>query len=62
MLLALECDHADGSFQTLVRPLVEYASTVWNPYTKTEINKIETETETVVSGATRLDSMYRLVL
>ena len=27
--------------QTLVRPLVEYASTVWNPYTKTEINKIE---------------------
>jgi hypothetical protein len=65
MLLALECDHADGSlpqssllflrrnlkipsirikeqaYQTLVRPLVEYASTVWNPYTKTEINKIE---------------------
>jgi hypothetical protein len=22
-------------------PLVEYASAVWNPYTKTEINKIE---------------------
>jgi phosphoribosylaminoimidazole (AIR) synthetase len=26
---------------TLVRPLVEYTSTVWNPYMKTEINKIE---------------------
>ena len=48
----------EQAYQTLVRPLVEYASTVWNPYTKTEINKIETETETVVSGATRLDSMY----
>jgi hypothetical protein len=23
------------------RPLVEYASIAWNPYTKTEINKIE---------------------
>jgi hypothetical protein len=28
-------------YQTVVRPLVEYASTVWNPYMKTEINKIE---------------------
>jgi hypothetical protein len=57
MLLALECDHADSSlpqsslfyllllghciYLDLVRPLVEYASTVWNPYRKTEINKTE---------------------
>jgi hypothetical protein len=33
----------EQAYQTLVRPLVEYASTVWNPYTKTEINKIEAE-------------------
>ena len=32
----------EQAYQTLVRPLVEYASTVWNPYMKTEINKIET--------------------
>jgi hypothetical protein len=31
----------EQAHQTLVRPLVEYASTVWNPYAKTEINKIE---------------------
>ena len=31
----------EQAYQTLVCPLVEYASTVWNPYTKTEINKIE---------------------
>jgi hypothetical protein len=31
----------EQAYQTLVRPSVEYVSTVWNPYTKTEINKIE---------------------
>ena len=31
----------EQAYQTLVRPLVEYASSVWDPYTKTEINKIE---------------------
>jgi hypothetical protein len=29
------------AYTSLVWPLVEYASTVWNPYTKPEINKIE---------------------
>ena len=28
-------------YNTLVRPQVEYASSVWNPYTKEDINKIE---------------------
>ena len=31
----------EQAYQTLVRPLVEYASTVWDPYTKTDIDKIE---------------------
>jgi hypothetical protein len=31
----------EQAYQTLVRPSVEYASIVWDPYTKTEINKIE---------------------
>ena len=29
------------TYQTLVRPQVEYASTVWSPYTKQNIQKIE---------------------
>ena len=29
------------SYQTLVRPILEYASTVWDPYTTTNINQIE---------------------
>ena len=30
-----------AAYQTLVRPQVEYASTVWSPFTQTYINKIE---------------------
>jgi hypothetical protein len=43
------------AYQTLVRPLVEYASTVWNPYTKTEINKLKPykEEQLDMSSATR---------
>ena len=30
-----------AAFNTIVKPQVEYASSVWNPYTQTNINKIE---------------------
>ena len=30
-----------SAYQTLVRPQVQYASTVWSPFTQTYINKIE---------------------
>ena len=30
-----------ATYQTLVRPQVEYASTVWSPFTQTYINKTE---------------------
>ena len=29
------------SYQTLVRPLMEYACTIWDPHTKENINKLE---------------------
>ena len=31
----------ESAYKTLVRPLTEYASTVWDPYTKVLTNKIE---------------------
>ena len=31
----------EAAFNTVVRPQLEYASTVWSPYTKQDINKIE---------------------
>ena len=45
-----ECDSSDKTtnkeiktltYNTLVKPQVEYASSVWSPYTKENINKIE---------------------
>lgn len=30
-----------GSYKTLIRPQVEYASTVWDPPTNSSINKVE---------------------
>ena len=34
-------DVKDKSYQTLMRPQIEYASEVWNPCTTTEINRLE---------------------
>jgi hypothetical protein len=31
----------EQAYFTLARPLVEYASTVWDPYTQIDINKVE---------------------
>jgi len=31
----------EQSYKTLVRPMVEYASTVWDPHTKSNIQKLE---------------------
>jgi hypothetical protein len=31
----------EQAYFTLARPLVEYASTGWDPYTQTDINKVE---------------------
>ena len=31
----------EQAYFTLARPLVEYATTVWDPYTQTDINKVE---------------------
>ena len=31
----------EAAYKTIVRPQVEYACSVWSPYTKKDINKIE---------------------
>jgi hypothetical protein len=31
----------EQAYFILARPLVEYASTVWDPYTQADINKVE---------------------
>ena len=41
-----------AAYQTLVRPQVEYASTVWSPFTQTYINKIERSKEGPCPGST----------
>ena len=39
----LSCDHLirEAAFKTIVRPQLEYVSTVWSPHTKQDIKKIE---------------------
>jgi len=36
------CPHGvkEHSYKTLVRPIIEYASTVWDPHTQTNISQI----------------------
>ena len=46
-------------YLTFIRPILEYADVVWN-YEKQELDKIQTEAARIMTGATKLLSLYAL--
>lgn len=54
----------EKAYNTLVRPLVEYASTVWDPYTKAHIDKVEIWSNVGVPGlcleGTTIDPVWEI--
>ena len=50
-------------FTTFIRPILEYADTVWDnctQYEKEEFEKIQNETARIVTGTTKLVSVEEL--